>query len=635
MEVSIPPAPHGDDMRTPTAAHFDSPRSQHPYHRSRQATPSASAPSRDTTNAAEKRPLSPPAPTKQQSLAPQDNDGELNRQESLQSLKSNDTHASSTTGAAEEAVESSDRENNDDTYPPQKKKRSQRFYCKDYPPCNLSFTRSEHLARHIRKHTGERPFTCHCQRRFSRLDNLRQHAQTVHLNEEIPVDSLATTGTRFQRQVRTERMKTPGHRQRTSTMSSGSHSRGHSRNLSGSSIGSVSEFGSPDDGRRRHQPLAMAQPTTPCAGLSVDTYGPSMPAPYYNYSPSGYSTPMSVYSTDATSPRMSSALGSPISMVPRPNIGWGGQNHSRRLSVPSGVNPYHGQQQFIAPQPPFMSPVVQPATPYYTNVSGAYASPPREGAPHSRHQSLDAAEAEYRRRTWHPSTRHSFSSRPATSGLTYQQRPDDPEAVPTTQPAAQQAVRLPGIDSFDRSSMAPSNSSRRRESMDIDAASVAGETEGSSKRTSWNSMNQNMNQLEILQNTPPRDASAWRRSTGSQPPGFQGAGAPAPDEQCAHTHSAVSPGQASASLAIDPALQQPHTPRNAYRPTPSIGDLPTSPSVGEPGPALRTSSDASANSEEVQTPSGPVDLRPTIMHSDGRIERLDPVAAGTAPKVRI
>lgn len=30
------------------------------------------------------------------------------------------------------------------------KKKSQRFYCTDYPPCNLSFTRSEHLARHIR-----------------------------------------------------------------------------------------------------------------------------------------------------------------------------------------------------------------------------------------------------------------------------------------------------------------------------------------------------------------------------------------------------------------------------------------------------------------------------------------------------
>ena len=41
-----------------------------------------------------------------------------------------------------------------------------------------------------RKHTGERPFQCHCQKSFSRLDNLRQHCQTVHadtpaLNEDM------------------------------------------------------------------------------------------------------------------------------------------------------------------------------------------------------------------------------------------------------------------------------------------------------------------------------------------------------------------------------------------------------------------------------------------------------------------
>jgi hypothetical protein len=31
-----------------------------------------------------------------------------------------------------------------------KKKKGQRFFCTEFPPCTLSFTRSEHLARHIR-----------------------------------------------------------------------------------------------------------------------------------------------------------------------------------------------------------------------------------------------------------------------------------------------------------------------------------------------------------------------------------------------------------------------------------------------------------------------------------------------------
>ncbi|TID31185.1 hypothetical protein CANINC_000232 [Pichia inconspicua] len=56
------------------------------------------------------------------------------------------------------------------------------FQCTGYHGCSMVFTRSEHLARHIRKHTGERPFECGtCKKRFSRLDNLRQHKQTVHL----------------------------------------------------------------------------------------------------------------------------------------------------------------------------------------------------------------------------------------------------------------------------------------------------------------------------------------------------------------------------------------------------------------------------------------------------------------------
>lgn len=75
--------------------------------------------------------------------------------------------------------------------PPARPKRPSKgrvFQCTGYPDCNMSFTRSEHLARHLRKHTGERPFTCpHCSKSFSRLDNLRQHKQTVHAYEALPM----------------------------------------------------------------------------------------------------------------------------------------------------------------------------------------------------------------------------------------------------------------------------------------------------------------------------------------------------------------------------------------------------------------------------------------------------------------
>lgn len=52
---------------------------------------------------------------------------------------------------SDEGEDGSDAESIDgETGRPSKKKKGQRFFCTEYPPCKLSFTRSEHLARHIR-----------------------------------------------------------------------------------------------------------------------------------------------------------------------------------------------------------------------------------------------------------------------------------------------------------------------------------------------------------------------------------------------------------------------------------------------------------------------------------------------------
>jgi hypothetical protein len=64
-------------------------------------------------------------------------------------------------------------------------KDGRRFVCPVYG-CARRFKRLEHLKRHGRTHTGERPFNCpivRCGKKFSRSDNLVQHLR-IHINNK-------------------------------------------------------------------------------------------------------------------------------------------------------------------------------------------------------------------------------------------------------------------------------------------------------------------------------------------------------------------------------------------------------------------------------------------------------------------
>jgi len=69
-----------------------------------------------------------------------------NSHRSVQSTGSQDIEMDDSEGGEDGSGD----ESGGDSGRPSKKKKGQRFFCTEFPPCTLSFTRSEHLARHIR-----------------------------------------------------------------------------------------------------------------------------------------------------------------------------------------------------------------------------------------------------------------------------------------------------------------------------------------------------------------------------------------------------------------------------------------------------------------------------------------------------
>lgn len=74
----------------------------------------------------------------------------IGRSDSGHSSKTGESYDVDMEDARPDQASDNESETGDPNKSASKKKKSQRFFCTDFPPCQLSFTRSEHLARHIR-----------------------------------------------------------------------------------------------------------------------------------------------------------------------------------------------------------------------------------------------------------------------------------------------------------------------------------------------------------------------------------------------------------------------------------------------------------------------------------------------------
>ncbi|EWC45916.1 hypothetical protein DRE_04923 [Drechslerella stenobrocha 248] len=303
-----------------------------------------------------------------------------------------------------------------------KKKKQQKFFCEGFEGCNLSFTRSEHLLRHVRKHTGERPFHCHCGRAFSRMDNLRQHSTTVHADEYIPPDSLAATGARYPRN-KTERAKQGGGRARSSTTGSMPPPASPAHPPDAMAVeyppdtqSQVPQETQSDAGRRRARPHSLFIPS--------ETNKQRRPLMYQGGSTEyAASSPLT---TPTSTTFTNSALGqSPLTSplfpaIPVPRTSSPSQSpasswHNRRLSQPQVAQPQQtfgvGSKFQIPPVPqrnsgPMLPPLRDLASPQQppTPVEPEIVEPPTP----SRKRSRREPEEDNRRRTWHPGTFSGF-----------------------------------------------------------------------------------------------------------------------------------------------------------------------------------------------------------------------------------
>ena len=453
----------------------------------------------------------------------------------------------------------------------------------------------------------------------------------MHVNEDIPGDSLAATGTRFQRQIRTDRVggsRASGNRSRNS-IGGGPGGRGHARNLSASSVGSTASTISRDDARRRPPPLMMANDPAGRNRLSLELLRNQASTPpgqgsFFREESEGISTPTSTtFSTGQNSPGgYGSALGSPASAMSRASGFFDGRTHNRRLSVPSGPAPF--QSPHATYGSPYLSPLASSNASQFSNISSSFASPVGSGPVIHQQTPISAAE-EWRRRTWHPSSQTYVNySRPATSGLTYHQTPDAPRPAFAPQPAAltSSVQRLPGIETFDQLPPRSSPSGAAAAPLQLEPSGRPPIYPGPSTQAnpgpndrrghaSWDmSLHQNLTKLDLASGTPPTEQAGPTRGEMMHPP----------DDQM--THHARGP-----QVVFSPDRpQRPAEEGNAqYTParTKRQGWYAGPPSAGQPqNPPHGTSPGESSSSEGLpRTPSNaPAEHHPAIMPNTGYME---------------
>ncbi|KAL8687724.1 MAG: hypothetical protein Q9218_006187 [Villophora microphyllina] len=345
----------------------------------------------------------------------------------------------------------------------------------------------------------------------------------------------------------------------------------------------------------------------------------------------GLSTPTSTtFSNGASSPGYGSTFGSPVSTTSRNGGYWGSNSyHGRRLSVPSGPNPFQSPHANSYPNP-YLSPLAPSNSSLASSNSSVYGSP--TGSTYAFPRRETPEEIEWRRRTWHSSTYHNYP-RPATSGLSYYRTPDDAPQPGFAPQAAATPRRLPGIETFDQVPNRTASPVRRGGSpMQIDAPNRppiypgSASTSGPNDRrghASWDlSLHQNLTKLDIANSTPPKESGYWSKQAVGEPrPSNNDAYGSQPQQTTYQPQSTpVIVHHNSHDESVSAFNPPSATPYRAKRQGWYNGPL----NAPQPKVAQR-SPEGSSSSEGVHTPSfSTAEYNPSIVTSDGYIEPHPP-----------